>query len=145
MILSPKPLGDTHRREGGGRTASDPWAQRPAKGRAPSTMVNNDFAPAFAEWARSQPRLRLMGPESRVLSELGSSSKWRAAILDERQPMQRNGVPRYEAIRSRYYTYVEWERTERQLYYLREDLHQLNNVYRTSAPSLIADLKARLE
>ena len=108
-------------------------------------VVNNDFAPTFAEWAEIRTPRFVDGRSLAPLLDPTPPAEWRTAILNERHPTQRNGIPRYEAIRTKHYTYVEWETGERELYDLREDPYQLHSIHETADPSLIANLKTRLE
>ena len=54
-------------------------------------------------------------------------------------------MPPYRAVRTPRYTYVKYETGEEQLYDLRSDPYQLDNLAATASPELLTDLRARLE
>jgi N-acetylglucosamine-6-sulfatase len=51
----------------------------------------------------------------------------------------------YKAVRTGTHKYVEYGNGEKELYDLANDPYELKNVYEGADPSLIEDLKARLE
>lgn len=55
------------------------------------------------------------------------------------------GRPNLKAIRTKDYLYVEYADGERELYDIRSDPYQLDNVYSTASPALLQSLEARLK
>ena len=142
----------------------------PAGSKVEGLALNTDLAPTFAELgglgedfeADGRSLLPLMRGE-----ELPSD--WRSAVLleafldgksaseedDEEEKGKAKGKNRdtgsrmdrtaFQALRTETHKYVEHENGERELYDLQNDPYELENVYETADPSLIEDLKARLE
>jgi hypothetical protein len=77
----------------------------------------------------------------------GEDPSWRSAVLLEgfQKPNKKRSLPLYEAIRTETHKYVEYETGDKELYDLEADPYELDNIYETADPSLIADLKARLD
>ncbi len=72
----------------------------------------------------------------------GVNPSWRVSVLLERLPTQRG----YQAVRTETHKYVEYNNGEKELYDLRADPYELDNIYYESAdPSLLEDLKAKLD
>jgi N-acetylglucosamine-6-sulfatase len=111
----------------------------PAGAKTEKLAVNTDFAPTFADLAGTEFRAdgRSLVP---VLSG-NEDPSWRKAVLLERLPSQSG----YRAIRTETHKYVEYNNGEKELYDLRADPYELDNVYNSADPSLLANLKARLE
>ena len=107
-------------------------------------VLNNDLVPTFAELAGVElgeeetdgrsllPFLRGEGPRL-----------WRSTVLLE--GFVGKGARVYGAVRTKTHKYVEYGNGETELYDLREDPYELENVYETADLSLIEDLKVRLE
>lgn len=55
------------------------------------------------------------------------------------------GSPPFWAVRTETYKYVEYDNGERELYNLRTDPYELENIYEAADSSLVEDLKGRLE
>jgi arylsulfatase A-like enzyme len=122
-------------------------------GIAPETQVdelvlNNDLVPTFAELAGIE--LGEEETDGRSLLPLlrGEEPRWwprrgRSAILLE--GFVGKGARHYGAVRTKTHKYVEYSNGEKELYDLEADPHELENVYETADPSLIEDLKERLE
>jgi arylsulfatase A-like enzyme len=118
-------------------------------------LVNTDFAPTFADLAGTS--FPSDGRSFKPLLE-GEESSWRSAILLERlEESSENGEKKkeniesvgdyhpYEAVRSGSYKYIEYANGERELYDLEADPSELDNIYESADPSLVEDLKARLD
>jgi arylsulfatase A-like enzyme len=122
----------------------------PAGVRLPHLVSNADLAPTFAAWAGIAPP---RGVDGRSLATLVDGTPpapgaWRRVVpLEHRkeEPMYdfRVPLPDYRGLRSRRYTYVEYETGDRELYDNVRDPHQLRNLARTAAPSLLRRLSAR--
>lgn len=110
-------------------------------------VINNDFAPTFADWAGLDTPSFVDGRSLAPLLEPDppASSAWRTAILNERHQKTPSHIPDYEAVRTRTHTYVQWETGERELYDLRRDPYELDNIQETADRSLVARLKTRLK
>jgi N-acetylglucosamine-6-sulfatase len=110
-------------------------------------VINNDFAPTFADWAGVDIPAFVDGRSLAPLltADPLASSAWRAAILNERHQKKPSHIPEYEAVRTGTHTFVQWETGERELYDLQRDPYQLDNVYKTADPTLIGRLKTRLK
>jgi len=129
--------------------------------------VNTDFAPTFADLASVE-----FPADGRSLAPLlrGEEPAWRSSVLLEKLPAEENGEeangkgksknkgkgkgkaktgadgsPAFEAIRTETYKYVEYENGETELYDLEQDPYELESLHESADPSLIEDLKARLE
>ena len=55
------------------------------------------------------------------------------------------GSPAFEAVRTETHKYVEYENGGRELYDLEADPYELDNVYESADPSLIEDLRTKLD
>ena len=116
--------------------------------------ANIDFAPTFAKLGGAKaPRFvdgRSLEP---VLHDKSSDDDAREALLVEqftdgagRRHGRGGGVPpTYAAVRTDRYTYVEYVTGERQLYDLRGDPDQLNNIAGTADAKLVESLSKRLQ
>ena len=111
--------------------------------------LNIDFAPTFAQLAGvAAPSFvdgRSLVP---FLSNNPPPSDWRQAILLERLTDNANtkavNPPKYEALRTNRYKYVEYVNGERELYDLQTDPHELNNLAGTADSKLIKQLSLQL-
>ena len=101
--------------------------------------VNTDFAPTFADLADAE----FQADGRSLVPVLGGNQdpSWRTSVLLERLPTQQG----YQAVRTDTYKYVEYNNGEKELYDLRADPYELDNIYDSADPSLLEDLKARLE
>jgi N-acetylglucosamine-6-sulfatase len=109
--------------------------------------VNIDLAPTMARWAGAAPD-RVMDGQSLtpLLGEGGEDRNWRKDFLVEKYnhlPPDQNGDV-IKALRTEHEVYVEYASGPRELYDLRTDPYQLQNVYATADPGHIADLSRRL-
>ena len=55
------------------------------------------------------------------------------------------GAGAFEAVRTETHKYVEYESGERELYDLEADPYELESLHESADPSLLEDLKAKLE
>ena len=110
-------------------------------------VINNDFAPTFADWADTDVPGFVDGRSFAPLLQQDppTGSDWRTAILNEQQQRQRFHIPDYEAVRTRAHTYVRWKTGERELYDLHKDPYELENIAGRADPTVVARLKTRLE
>ena len=122
--------------------------------------VEVDLAPTFAAWAGAPTPAYVDG---RVLTPLLKAKltvphQWREGVFIEHHPgnepflsrferkiITNARLPAYTAVRSRNYLYVEYETGERELYDVRNDIDELNNIYRTAAPALLKQLSEWLQ
>jgi hypothetical protein len=109
--------------------------------------VNIDLAPTMARWGGATPD-RVMDGQSLtpLLGEGGETQAWRKDFLVElyrHLPPAQNGDV-IKALRTEYEVYVEYASGPRELYDLRTDPYQLQNIYSTTDPAHIADLSRRL-
>jgi N-acetylglucosamine-6-sulfatase len=111
----------------------------PAAVKTQKLAVNTDLAPTFADLAGTEFPA---DGRSLVPALVGNQDPpWRTSILLERLPSQRG----YQAIRTETHKYVEYNNGEKELYDLTTDPYELDNVYESADPSLIEDLKTRLD
>ncbi len=107
-------------------------------------VADIDLAPTFAAAAS----ISAPGAEGRNLLPLlgGSSASWRSGLLVEHLASPSNEVPTYCALRSRRFTYVAYVTGEQELYDLRADPGELQNVAPDPAyASVLAARRSRLE
>ncbi|MDQ3911355.1 MAG: sulfatase [Actinomycetota bacterium] len=140
----------------------------PAGSTVDDLVLNNDFAPTFAEMAG----VKFSADGRSLLPLLGGEepASWRSSVLleafldgksareasdeveddeegasqdgDESSRMDRTA---FRSVRTDTHKYVEHENGEKELYDLDADPYELENVYQTADPALIEDLKAKLE
>jgi N-acetylglucosamine-6-sulfatase len=111
----------------------------PAGSETAKLALNTDFAPTFADLAGAE-----FPADGRSLVPLLGGDEdlpWRTSVLLERLPTQRG----YQAIRTGTHKYVEYNNGEKEVYDLEADPYELDNVYESADPSLLKDLKAKLE
>jgi arylsulfatase A-like enzyme len=110
-------------------------------------VINNDFAPTFADWADTGVPGFVDGRSFAPLLGLDPplDSDWRTAVLNEQDQKQRFHIPDYEAVRTGNQTYVRWKTGEQELYDLRNDPYELENVNDEAASLTIARFKTRAE
>lgn len=109
--------------------------------------VNIDLAPTMARWGRATPD-RVMDGQSLtpLLGPGGETQNWREDFLVEifrHLPPSQNGDV-ILGLRTEHEVYVEYRSGPRELYDLRTDPYQLQNVYATADPGHIAELSQRL-
>ncbi|MEW6733432.1 MAG: sulfatase [Acidobacteriota bacterium] len=104
---------------------------------------NVDLAPTFAELANITTPSFVDGRSLLPLLKNGSNSlaKWRESFLLERFfPIESQG----KGLHTRVYKYVEYTNGERELYDLKKDPQELNNVFPQTDRALINELSVRL-
>ncbi len=122
-----------------------------------------DLAPTFAQLAGAQAPSFVDGHSLVPLLGINppSASSWRTAALIEHyygsdEPFQSSfemtqqkggkaAIPTYQAIRTQYYTYVEYVTGEKELYDIRTDPYQMTNIYSKADPALIKQLASTLD
>ena len=109
--------------------------------------VNIDLAPTMARWGQATPD-RVMDGQSLTpfLGQGAETQNWRKDFLVElyrHLPPAQNGDV-IKALRTEHEVYVEYRSGPRELYDLRTDPYQLQNVYATADPGHIAELSQRL-
>ncbi len=141
----------------------------PAGRTLPHLVLNNDLAPTFADLAGADPPGfvdgRSLGPL--LKDEPPTMQDWRFAFLVEAAtelgstavpplsgdplpegwrsaPRDNWGRPGLEAVRTGDFLYVEYGDGGRELYDLKEDPYQLENLYETADPGLLRSLQRRL-
>ena len=112
-----------------------------------STSITEIFAPTFADWAGVDPPGFVDGRSLAPLLQPGRPAgfAWRTAILNEHGQRHRFIIPDYQAVRTRTHTYVQWKTGERELYDVRRDPYELENINQTAAHLLSSRLKTRLQ
>jgi N-acetylglucosamine-6-sulfatase len=111
-------------------------------------VLNNDFAPTFAQLADAEPPSFVDGRSLAPLlsDDPPTSAEWRSAFLVE-SARDGDGIRSrraFEAVRTEQHLYVEYESGERELYDLAEDSYEIDNRYASADPDLITQLQARL-
>jgi arylsulfatase A-like enzyme len=108
-------------------------------------VINNDFAPTFADWANTGVPGFVDGRSFAPLlrQDPPPYSDWRTAVLNEQEQKQRFHIPDYEAVLTADQTYVRWKTGDRELYDLRRDPYELENVSDEAAPLTLARFKTR--
>jgi len=109
--------------------------------------VNIDLAPTMAQWGGAMPDRVMDGQSLAPLLAAGAETQnWREDFLVEifrHLPPSQNGDV-ILALRTEHEVYVEYRSGPRELYDLRTDPYQLQNVYATADASHIAALSQRL-
>jgi N-acetylglucosamine-6-sulfatase len=109
--------------------------------------VNIDLAPTMARWGQAAPDRVMDGQSLTPLLGAGAETvAWRNDFLVElyrHLPPAQNGDV-IKAVRTEHEVYVEYKSGPRELYDLRTDPYQLQNLYATADPAHIAELSQRL-
>ncbi len=137
-------------------------------GRSTDLLVANvDLAPTWAELAGAKADELVDGRSLVPILAGRTPSTWRHAFLIQhgdptRRPdaatptpsaprgqmprtRPRTGIPDFQGLRTRDYTYVEYVTGEKELYDLRTDPYQLDNIASKASPALLSELARRLE
>jgi N-acetylglucosamine-6-sulfatase len=109
-------------------------------------VLNNDLAPTLADLARVSPPDFVDGRSLKPLltDDPPSAADWRSAFLVEGQAGGNSHHPSYKAMRTENYLYVKYANDERELYDMRADPYQLENLFSSADPEFIAQLEERL-
>jgi arylsulfatase A-like enzyme len=119
-------------------------------------VLNNDFAPTFADLAGLPPPDSVDGRSFAALLDTrkgNDPASWRKAFEirnwdNEKDDPSYEAVtpaPPYRAVRTQRYLYVEYESGEHELYDLERDPYELRNLYDSADPDLIAELDSRMD
>jgi N-acetylglucosamine-6-sulfatase len=114
-------------------------------------VLNNDLAPTFADLGGVQVPSFVDGRSLKPLLTTSPPGSWRTAFLVEHRRSAEEhasvrAIPNYDAVRTSRYHYVEYPTTgEKELYDLNADPYELTNIYASAPPTLLSDLKTRLE
>jgi N-acetylglucosamine-6-sulfatase len=128
----------------------------PAGVRRDEMVLNNDFAPTFADLAGLPPPASVDGRSFASLldrRQRNDPASWRTAFEIRNWDNKRNEtsyravtpVPPYRAVRTQRYLYVEYKTGERELYDLRKDPYELHSLHDSADKDLISKLEARLD
>ena len=114
----------------------------------PRIVANIDLAPTFIEWTGGEAPASMDGMS--ILPLLNDeNAQWRDSILIEHWPTEEgigSRIPEFYAVRTGDWKYVEYSTGEKELYDLKTDPFELNNL--VSDPryeSLMAELKTKLD
>ena len=105
-----------------------PWTTTPLRNNQP--VLNIDLAPTITELAGIKPELPEDG-RSFVPFLHGEQAPWRHAWLEEylgKDMLHESGPPPYVAVQTRRSLYVEYKNGWRELYNLKKDPWELNNI-----------------
>jgi N-acetylglucosamine-6-sulfatase len=128
----------------------------PAGTSSDEMVLNNDFAPTFADLAGLPPPDSVDGRSFAALLDTrqgNDPASWRTAfevrkwdtMKDDPSYKAVTSIPPYRAVRTQRYLFVEYENGEHELYDLEKDPYELRNLYRSADPDLIAELDSRLQ
>ena len=118
----------------------------PAGQRIEAMVLNNDFAPTFAEIAGVAPPSFVDGRSFLPLFAK-PDRPWRQSFLIQRRELETHemtGPARFDAIRTADRLYVEYGDGDRELYDLHDDPHQLDSGVGHADPLSVELLSARL-
>jgi len=111
-------------------------------------VLNNDFAPTFADLA-GVPAPEFVDGHSLtplLTDDPPSATDWRSAFLVEGYASEKAvHRPPYRAVRTTDRLYVEYDTGERELYDMRADPYQLESQHETADPEFIAHLEEQLD
>ena len=129
-------------------TPSTPWTTTPKRNNQP--VLNIDFAPTISALARIRPGLPEDGHSFAPFLD-GLQTSWRHAFLEEylgKDLIHNGGPPPYVAVQTRRQLYVEYKSGWRELYNLKKDPWELDNIagdkHTRSLQSSLNDMLQRL-
>jgi N-acetylglucosamine-6-sulfatase len=106
-------------------------------------VANVDLAPTIVALAGARPGRVMDGLSLLALARNPSLEPRRALLLESGPEASREGIPPFTGIRSRHHVYVEYSDGERELYDLRRDPWELQNVASNPAYRSIRTALAR--
>ena len=125
-----------------------PWTTTPKRNNQP--VLNIDFAPTISALARIRPGLPEDGHSFAPFLD-GLQTSWRHAFLEEylgKDLIHNGGPPPYVAVQTRRQLYVEYKNGWRELYNLKKDPWELDNIagdkHTRSLQSSLNDMLQRL-
>jgi N-acetylglucosamine-6-sulfatase len=118
-------------------------------GKTVDQIVSNvDLAPTFAELAGVKPPNFIDGRSlvSLFRRPLTIPQSWREVLLLQHRlnPKTNPPIPSYIGLRTRHCTYVKYQNGEEELYDLRKDPYQLENLAKVISPPIIKEYAQRL-
>lgn len=151
----------SYRLHRGKRTAYDPDTVVPlvaigpgiAQGQEVSKMVSEiDLGPTIADVMGASTPLWVDGRSAWPLIN-GTSIPWRTAALSESLGVVKLGdpdyqfisPPKYEALRTQHWLYVEYLNGERELYDRQNDPYEIDNIISTAPAAIVAALHSQLQ
>jgi arylsulfatase A-like enzyme len=115
------------------------------RGATAELAANVDLPVTFADLAGVTPPATVEGRSlAAVLRGMGGSGRDEVLIEHSLDDGDADGVPAYVGLRTRDFTYVEYDDGARELYDLRTDPGQEDNLAGRADPALVAPLAARL-
>jgi arylsulfatase A-like enzyme len=144
-----------HRMPWGKTSAYEPDIRVPLVVRGPGVpagvtidafVLNNDLAPTFADMARAEAP-RFVDGRSFLPLFAEATTAWRHGFMVERRQSELRevgGQHAFDALRTAEWTYVEYRGGARELYDLRKDPDQLDNMVDDADPALLDALSLRL-
>ncbi|MGL5833147.1 MAG: sulfatase family protein [Waterburya sp.] len=118
-------------------------------GKTVDQIVSNvDLAPTFAELAGVKPPNFIDGRSlvSLFRRPVSIPQSWRQVLLLQHRlnPQAKPLVPNYRGLRTAHCTYVKYKNGEEELYDLRKDPYQLENLAKVISPAIIKEYTQRL-
>jgi arylsulfatase A-like enzyme len=113
----------------------------------PQLVLNNDLAPTFAAIGGVAPPAFVDGRSLLPLLAKEEGVPWRKSFLVERRQRETHELvdgAAFDALRSEHYTFIQFDTGERELYDLRRDPWQLDNVAATADRGLVEALAQRM-
>ena len=108
-------------------------------------VLDVDYAPTFAEWARAATP-DLDGRSLAALAQLGTPASWRTELLLEAWQSGKTSdtsIPDFAGLRTNNYAYVEYATGQFELYDILKDPYELSNQYPAGNLPLLQQLSSR--